>query len=121
MAVSVTEVGIQQIDDFALLYECDVEAVLQETEPVLESDGTLHEHAADAFNLALDISLKGKGDLPVGLALATDGGFTHEAIDGGVTLVTRVKTGEYEGRHNEWEVGARNRPSAGPEAAPSSV
>ena len=119
MPISVTEVGIQQIDDYALLYEADVEAVLQETEPVLESDGTLHEHAADAFNLALDFNFKGKGDLPAGIALATDGGFDHELIDGGTTLIQRIKTSESEGRHNEWECSGRNRPDAG-EAPPAS-
>lgn len=112
MPVSVTEVGIKEIDGFSLLYESDVEAALQETEPVLNPDGTLNTHAADAFNLAFEISLKGKGDLPAGLALATDGGIDHDAITGGVTLITRIKTGEYEGRHNEYEVSAKNRPEA---------
>lgn len=101
-----------------LLSEVEVEAVLEESEPVLEYDGELHTHAGDAFGLKNEIKLKGKGDLPVALALATDGSIGHESIAAGVTIITRIKEGEYSDKHNDWEADATNCPEAG--AAPSS-
>ncbi len=114
MAISVTAVGITQITTHALLVQCEVERGLDETEPVLKYDGTLDTPAAELFDPYQDFTLQGKGDLPVGLALATDGGLPtdHASITGGRTILTRVKDGESADAHNTWEVAGRHRENA---------
>ncbi|MFK5923272.1 MAG: hypothetical protein QM496_13930 [Verrucomicrobiota bacterium] len=112
MAISVTEVGIKQITNIALLVQSEIERSVEETEPVLNYDGTLNAEAAELFNPAIDFTFQGKGDLPAGLALATDAGFTHADLAGGVTLLLRVKDAEQAGITNNWEVSGKNRPTA---------
>lgn len=113
MPVSVSEVGIQQIEDFTLLTECEVELGLQETEPCLKYNGELDDDAAEVFNPVYEFSFKGKGDLPAGLALASDGGFSHESFGTqGVTKILRVKDAEQTDRLNDWECSGKNCPNA---------
>lgn len=112
MPVSTTEVGIQQIDDFALLQESEVEVALSELEPCLLYTGKLNDDASEGFDPIKTFNFKGKGDLPAGLALATDGGFTHELITGGVTLILNVKETESGDQNNTWECSGENAPNA---------
>jgi len=115
MPISVTEVGIKLIADFALLTQAEVKRTLEETEPVLLYTGLLNTDAAELFNPAEDFSFQGKGDLPAGLALATDGGFTHSALTtGGKLLIQKAKQTEFASAHNTWECSGRNRPTATP-------
>lgn len=115
MPITVAEVGITGIADFALLAEAEVEVALEETEPLLKYDGTLDDEPADAFNPEIKFSFKGYGDSPAGFAagvIGSDGGFTHDAITGGVTIVDAWKDSEKDSANNEWEISGTNCPNA---------
>lgn len=112
MSVSISEVGIQEISDFSLLQQSEVEAAVEVSEEIVKFDGTLDTTAGHTFDKAFEFTFRGKGSLPAGLALATDGNFTHAQFSAGVTLVHRIKSGEYSDKHNDWEASGLNCPAA---------
>lgn len=120
MPVSVTEVGIKGIEDFALAYEAEVEASAEESEPVLNHDGTLATTSGDTFNVTNTLKMKGKGDLPAGLvaALGTAGSFEHESLAEGKIVIMDVNDSENADKHNEWEMEAKHYPNAVVEEGP---
>lgn len=119
MPITLDEQGIKLIEDFTLLAECSVEKTVDESEPLVEYDGTVAATGAiELWDPKFKIEGSGVGDVPAGLAVATDGGFTHEAIEGGVTLVTNVKSGESADNRNTFSFTAENRPGAGVEEEP---
>lgn len=120
MPITLDEVGISLMTSPpSLLQEVEVEATVEETEPYVKYDGTLDTTAGHTFGLKNEIKLKGIGDFPTALALATDGDIDHELITGGVTLIKRIKTGESSDKASDWEADATNYPEAGADASSS--
>lgn len=113
MPVSVSEVGIQQID-LSLIVGSSVEVVNEEAEPLLNGDGTLDDNPLETFNPEISFEFSGRGSIPAGIAVA--GGLPlggeHEEISGGVTLLERVRYMEHADRRNEWSVSGMNAPNA---------
>lgn len=112
MSVSLAEVGISEIEDFALLNQSEVEKVVEVSDEIVKFDGTLDTTAGHTFDPSFTFSFRGKGSLPAGLALASDGNFDHAQISDGRTLVHRIKSGEYSDKHNDWEASGLNCPEA---------
>jgi hypothetical protein len=113
MPLTLAEQGIALITDFTLLQECSVERSVEESEPLVEYDGQVASAGAiELFDPKHRIDGSGIGDVPAGLAVATDGGFTHEEITAGVTIVTNVRSGETADQRNTFSFTAENRPSA---------
>lgn len=113
MAVSLTEVGIQQID-LTLITQSSVEVVLEEAEPLLNGDGTLDDNPLTTFNPEMTFEFSGIGSVPVGIACGGDlpEGGEHEEIDGGITLIDRIDYTEYAEKRNEWRFSGLNCPNA---------
>lgn len=70
MPVTLAHIGIQSVD-ITLAESVEVSAKV-EAKPLLDKDGRFADGAA--FDPTSDFSLKGRGDLPAGLAVGTDGG-----------------------------------------------
>jgi len=112
MPITLDEVGIQMVTDYTLLTEQSVERVVEQLEPMVKYDGTLADDPITLFDPTHTVELSGVGDLPAGLAVATDGGLDHEAITAGVTLLTRLRTGETADQRNTWSATFENCPGA---------
>lgn len=113
MPITLDEQGIKLITDFTLLQESSVEKTVEESEPLVEYDGTVaSEDAIELWDPKFRVEGNGIGDVPAGLAVATDGGFTHEALSAGVTIVTNVRSGESADGRNNFSFTAENRPGA---------
>ncbi len=112
MPISLDAKGITQITDFTLMTDQSVEKVAEVTDVMLNYDATVADEAFGIFDPTFTFDFSGLGDLPAGLAVATDGGFTHEALSGGKTLVTSIKTGEFSDRRNDWSCSGENCPGA---------
>ena len=117
MPITLDEQGIKLIEDFTLLQEVSVEKTVDESEPLVEYDGTVAaEDAIELWDPKFRVEGSGLGDVPAGLAVATDGGFTHEALEDGVTIVTNLRSGESSDNRNTFSFTAENRPGATPPA-----
>ena len=112
MPITLTAQGIDQITDFTLLTEQSVEKKVEVTDPLVKYDGTLDDDALIFFDPTFTFDFSGIGDLPAGIAVATDGGFTHDAITGGKTLILSLTTGEYDARRNDFSCSGENCPGA---------
>jgi hypothetical protein len=109
MPVTLTKIGIQSIG-LTLAESVEVSAKV-ETKPLLDKDGKFADGAA--FDPTSDFSLKGRGDLPAGLAVGTDGGSDVEDLfAGGVTIISSVKEQEKNDDWNSWECSGQNFPNA---------
>jgi hypothetical protein len=119
MPITLDEQGIKLITDFTLLQESSVEASLEESEPLVEYSGEVAaDEAIELFDPKFRVEGSGIGDVPAGLAVATDGGFTHEALEDGVTIVTNLRHGESADGRNTFSFTAENRPGATAVVAP---
>ena len=109
MPVTLTKIGIQSIG-LTLAENVEVSAKI-ETKPLLDKDGKFADGAA--FDPTSDFSLKGRGDLPAGLAVGTGGGNNIEGLfTGGVTSSSSVKESEKNDDWNGWECSGQHFPNA---------
>jgi len=109
MPVTLANIGIQSVD-ITLAESVEVSTKL-ETKPLLDKDGKFADGAA--FDPTSDFSLKGRGDLPAGLAVGSDGGGDiGDLFAGGVTIVSSVKEMEKNDDWNSWECSGQNFPNA---------
>jgi len=109
MPVTLTKIGIQSVD-LTLAESVEVSAKV-ETKPLLDKDGRFADGAA--FDPTFDFSLKGRGDLPAGIAVGTDGGSQVDGLfPGGVTIVASVKEMDKNDDWNAWECSGQNFPNA---------
>ncbi len=113
MPITLDEQGIKLITDFTLLQESSVEKTVDELEPLVKYDGKLPtDDVIELWDPKFRVEGNGIGDVPAGLAVATDGGFTHEALEEGVTIVTNLRHGESSDNRNTFSFTAENRPGA---------
>lgn len=113
MPITLDEQGITQITDFTLLQETSVEKMVEETDPLVEYNGEVAaEDVIELFDPTFRVEGNGIGDVPAGLAVATDGAFTHEALEEGVTIVTNLRHGEASDSRNTYSFTAENCPGA---------
>ena len=73
MPVNLDAIGIQSVE-LTLAESVEVTRKV-ETKPLLDKDGRFAD--AKAFDPSTEFSLKGRGDLPAGIAAGTDGGLHH--------------------------------------------
>ena len=118
MPANLDDVGIQS-SGLALLESIEYSKKIEEA-IITDSDSSFG-HAA-AFNPTIDFSLKGRGDIPAGLAVGTDGGAGGAANltginDGdGTILILSTKEGETNTDFNSWEASGTYWPNASPSA-----
>ena len=112
MAISLDAVGIDEIDDFTLMTDQSVEKVAEAEEPLIKYDGTVADDPIELFDPTYNFEFSGIGDLPAGLVVATDGGFTHDSLSTGRTIVTNVRHGEQVDGRNSWNCSGENCPAA---------
>lgn len=113
MPANLDDVGIQS-SGLALLESIDYTKKLEEA-VITDSDSSFGD--AEAFNPTIDFSLKGRGDLPAGIAVGTDGGAVSLSgiTDGGGTLlVLSTKQSESSTDFNGWEASGTYFPNATP-------
>jgi hypothetical protein len=109
MPVNLNAIGIQSVD-LTLAESVEVTRKV-ETRPLLDKDGRFAD--GKAFDPTSDFSIKGRGDLPAGIAAGTDGGdLAIGGISGGVTILTSVKEGQKNDDWNTWECSGQNWPAA---------
>jgi hypothetical protein len=109
MPVTLAQIGIQSVD-ITLAESVEVSAKV-EAKPLLDKNGRFADGAA--FDPTSDFSLKGRGDLPAGLAVGTDGGSNVDGLfAGGVTIISSVKEMEKNDDWNAWECSGQNFPNA---------
>jgi hypothetical protein len=107
MPVNLDNIGIQSVD-LTLAESVEVTRKV-DTKPLLDKQGRFAD--GKAFDPTMEFSLKGRGDLPAGIAVGT-----HDveiaSISGGVTIVTSVKEGQKNDDWNTWECSGQNFPNA---------
>ena len=108
MPVNLDAIGIQSVE-LTLAESVEVTRKV-ETKPLLDKDGRFAD--AKAFDPSTEFSLKGRGDLPAGVAAGTDGGLAIAGISGGVTIITSVKESQKNDDWSSWECGGQNWPNA---------
>lgn len=108
MPVNLDAIGIQSVE-LTLAESVEVTRKV-ETKPLLDKDGRFAD--AKAFDPTSEFNIKGRGDLPAGIAAGTDGGLDIAGISGGVTIVTSVKEGQKNDDWNTWECSGQNFPNA---------
>ena len=108
MPVTLNAIGIQSVD-LTLAESVEVSRKV-ETKPLIDKDGRFAD--GKAFDPTGDFSIKGRGDLPAGVTVGTDGGLAVAGISGGVTLITSVKEGQKNDDWNTWECSGQNFPNA---------
>lgn len=108
MPVTLNAIGIQSVE-LTLAESVDVSRKV-ETKPLLDKDGRFAD--AKAFDPTGDFSIKGRGDLPAGVAVGTDGDLAIAGIAGGVTLITSVKEAQKNDDWNTWECSGQHWPGA---------
>ena len=107
MPVNLDNIGIQSVD-LTLAESVEVTRKV-DTKPLLDSQGRFAD--GKAFDPTMEFSMKGRGDLPAGIAVGTnDVGIA--SISGGVTIVTSVKEGQKNDDWNTWECSGQNFPNA---------
>lgn len=113
MAVNLDDVGIQSVTGITLLQSVEYEKKLDEA---YVSSCISEFGAAAAFNPTFDFSMKGAGDLPAALVIASDGGVAADIIgvnDGsGTRLILNVKEMEKNDDFNSWECSGTYWPGA---------
>jgi hypothetical protein len=114
MPANLNDVGIQA-SSLTLLETVDYSKKLEEA-VIMDSDSSFGD--AEAFNPIIEFSLKGRGDLPSGIAIGTDGGASG-AVDltgindgSGTLIITSVKQSESNTDFNAWECSGTYYPSA---------
>lgn len=106
MPVNLDNVGIQSHSGVTLCNSVDYEKKLSKAEvPACDSGFG----AADAFDPIIDFTIKGAGDLPVGLVIGSDGGSDADLTNINDTadtkrIITNVKEMEKHDDYNEWEI-----------------
>jgi hypothetical protein len=107
MPVNLDNIGIQSVD-LTLAESVEVTRKV-DTKPLLDKQGRFAD--GKAFDPTMEFSMKGRGDLPAGIAVGTnDVGIA--SISGGVTIVTSVKEGQKNDDWNTWECSGQNFPNA---------
>lgn len=113
MAVDLTDVGIQSVTGVTLLQSVEYEKKVDEA---MVTNCTSGFGAAETFNPTFEFSMKGSGDLPVALAIGSDGGSSGDIAgvnDGaGTRIITNVKEMEKNEDFNSWEISGTYWPSA---------
>lgn len=114
MAVNLDDVGIQSWTAPAgsVCESVDYEKKIEEAMISACDSGF---GAAAAFDPTIEFSIKGRGDLPAGFAVGTDGGASG-AITGvndgaGTSIIESVKEGEKNDDYNSWEISGIYFPS----------
>ena len=114
MPANLNDVGIQA-SSLTLLESVDYSKKLSEA-VIMDSDSSFGD--AEAFNPVIEFSLKGRGDVPSGIAVGTDGGVGGAADlaginDGaGTLIITSVKQSESNKDFNAWECSGTYWPDA---------
>lgn len=115
MAVDLDDVGIQSVAGITLLQSVEYEKKLDEA---VVSSCTSAFGAAEAFNPTFEFSMKGAGDIPVALAIGTDGSTSADIADvndgTGTRIITNVKEMEKNEDFNGWEISGTYWPNAIP-------
>lgn len=112
MAANLTDVGIQA-SALTLVESISYSKKLSEA-TIMDSDSGFG--AAQGFNPIITFTIKGRGDIPVALAIGTDGG-ASSALTGindgtGTIIITSVKRGELNTDFDSWEVAGTYYPNA---------
>ena len=109
MPADFTKIGIQSVG-ITLAQKFDIEKKLED-KVLLDKDGRFAQ--GDARDAMFEFSMDGKGDLPDGLALGSNGGdLAIEGIAGGKTIIKQVTETEKHDDWNEWKVAGVNYPSS---------
>lgn len=114
MPANLNDVGIQS-SGLALIESVDYSKKLEEA-VVLESDSSFGD--AEAFNPIIEFSIKGRGAVPTGIAVGTDGGTEGAADLAGITdgegtlIIKNVKRGESNTDFDSWECSGTYYPHA---------
>lgn len=108
MPINLNAIGIQSVD-LTLAESVEITHKV-ETKPLLDKDGKFAD--GKAFDPTIEFSLKGRGDLPAGIAAGSGGGVTIAGVNGGVTIITSVKEGQKNDDWNTWECSGQNWPNA---------
>jgi len=108
MPADFTKIGIQSVG-ITLAQKFDIEKKLEE-KVLLDKDGKFAQ--GDARDPIFEFSIEGKGDLPSGIALGSDGGLAIEGISGGKTIIKQVSETEKNDDWNEWKISGMNYPAA---------
>lgn len=108
MPVNLDAPGLQNVD-ITLGEQLEVTKKL-ETRVLVDQVGAFAD--GKGFDPTFEFSIRGKGDLPAGIAVGSDGGLTIATIVGGVTILTNVKEKEVNDDWNDWECSGGNWPSA---------
>lgn len=109
MSATLDTAQIQSID-IALVETFENTKALSVSSPVKTSVGGFH--AAKAYNPVFNFTAKGRGDVPAGVAVGTDGSLDIDEVTGGKTIVLGVKKSERHAAHNGWEFNGVNYPGA---------
>jgi len=112
MPANLNDVGIQSTA-LSLVEGVDYSIKLEEA-VVKESDSSFGD--AEAFDPIIEFSIKGRGDIPAGLAAGSDGG-TDGVLTGindglGTTIIKTIKRGESYTDFDSWECSGSYFPSA---------
>jgi len=108
MPVTLAKIGIQSVD--LTLAEGVEVSVKVEAKPLKDKDGKFADGAA--IDPISDFSIKGRGDLPAGLAIGTSSGGAAGLFTGGVTIIANVKELERNDDWNAWECSGQHFPNA---------
>lgn len=110
MSANLDSAEIQSIST-ALVESFENTKALQVSSPVKTSSGGFH--AAEAYNPVFNFTAKGRGDVPAGIAIGTDGDpLAIDGVSGGKTIILGVKKSERNSEHNGWEFNGTNYPGA---------
>jgi hypothetical protein len=107
MPVNLDNIGIQSVD-LTLAESVEVTRKV-DTKPLVDKQGRFAD--GKAFDPTVEFSLKGRGDLPAGIAVGIND-VEIASISGGVTIVTSVKEGQKNDDWNTWECSGQNFPNA---------
>ncbi len=107
MPVNLDNIGIQSVD-LTLAESVEVTRKV-DTKPLLDKQGRFAD--GKAFDPTMEFSMKGRGDLPAGIAVGIND-VEIASISGGVTIVTSVKEGQKNDDWNTWECSGQNFPNA---------
>ena len=114
MAVNLDDVGVQSWTAPTGSI-CESVEYEQKTDTAMITSCDSGFGAAEAFAPIVEFSIKGRGDLPTGFAVGTDGG-ANGTIDGvndgsGTSIIESVKESEKNDDYNSWEISGMYFPS----------
>lgn len=112
MPANLNDVGIQS-SALALIESVDYSKKLEEA-VIMDSDSGFGD--AEAFNPIVEFSFKGRGSIPAGIIISSDGGSDADLAgvnDGaGTIIITNVKKSETNTDFDSWECSGTYYPNA---------